>query len=314
MTDENDRLVLFDNTAETANREGTTVTAILAGWPDPRVSLIIDDHYCAGYGNPYWDDDDMTTQLVLSVKATEALARSLQVSLDGLLGAVQTLVAVDPSNAVVLLRSYCVQHNIPWYSRSGTAMDELSDTMSERGSAPPVPTVSAVFAAPGKDRDALVAALQADMRNEDGLCLAAKRLASLAHQRQVDKADRPYIGHPTRVAKLVKDAGGSEEAVAAAWLHDTVEDTWVSPDLLTLAGFPASVISAVDAVTKRTGESSDDYARRIAHDTIGVQVKRADLADNTSPDRLATLDPALSERLQAKYRAFTEALDAAIAA
>jgi len=173
-------------------------------------------------------------------------------------------------------------------------------------------TSETAIAAPGKDRDALVAALQADMRNEDGLCLAAKRLASLAHQKQVDKADQPYIGHPTRVAQLAKDAGGSEETVAAAWLHDTVEDTWVSLDFLTQAGFPASVVNAVDAVTKRPGESSDDYARRIANDPIGVQVKRADLADNTSPDRLAALDRLLSQRLRTKYSAFTDALDAAI--
>lgn len=35
----------------------------------------------------------------------------------------------------------------------------------------------------------------------------------------------PYIGHPLAVAELVKEVGGTEEMIAAAVLHDTIEDT-----------------------------------------------------------------------------------------
>ncbi|MTJ93609.1 MAG: HD domain-containing protein, partial [Desulfovibrio sp.] len=40
----------------------------------------------------------------------------------------------------------------------------------------------------------------------------------------------PYVEHPRAVARLVADAGGDDAMVAAAWLHDVVEDTRVSLD------------------------------------------------------------------------------------
>jgi (p)ppGpp synthase/HD superfamily hydrolase len=146
----------------------------------------------------------------------------------------------------------------------------------------------------------------------DGLVQAARLLAEVAHEGQVDKAGQPYTGHPERVAGHVKDIGGQVEAVTAAWLHDTVEDTWVTPGFLAEAGFPHSVISAVDAVTKRTGEPTQDYVARITADPLAVMVKRADLADNTDPRRLGVLDPTVRARLTRKYQTFTAALDAAV--
>lgn len=156
--------------------------------------------------------------------------------------------------------------------------------------------------------------LAAELRTEinaGGLVEAASRLAHLAHDGQVDKAGRDYVGHPGRVAEHVAAAGGPPEAVAAGWLHDTVEDTWVSLEFLAQAGFPDVVIQAVDAVTKRAGEPTEDYARRIATNPVGVIVKRADLADNTDPGRLSQLEPSTRARLEAKYAAFTDQLDTA---
>ena len=50
-------------------------------------------------------------------------------------------------------------------------------------------------------------------------------LAHELHQHQVRKGSGvPYIAHPMAVAALVAEFGGSEEQVAAALLHDTVED------------------------------------------------------------------------------------------
>lgn len=47
----------------------------------------------------------------------------------------------------------------------------------------------------------------------------------------------PYIGHPMVVAAVVRAAGGDETAVAAALLHDVIEDTEVKPsDLFELVG------------------------------------------------------------------------------
>lgn len=91
-----------------------------------------------------------------------------------------------------------------------------------------------------------------------------------------------------------------------------MEDTWVTPEFLAKAGFPESVITAVDAVTKRADEPTEQYVRRIAATPLGVVVKRADLADNTDPERLKLLDAETRARLEAKYAVFTKALNMAM--
>ena len=53
----------------------------------------------------------------------------------------------------------------------------------------------------------------------------ALAFATAAHGEQKRKyTGNPYIEHPIRVAQLVKEAGGTEEMIAAAYLHDVVED------------------------------------------------------------------------------------------
>lgn len=169
------------------------------------------------------------------------------------------------------------------------------------------------FAENGPARSDLLNLLKYDTTGEGGdLLRAANCLATMAHAGQTDKAGRPYREHPARVAMLVHEAGGAPEVEAAAWLHDTLEDTWVTPDFIQEAGFSAAVVHAVKAVTKRAGESAEAYAARIAADPLAVQVKRADLDDNMDPTRLDLLDEATRSRLQAKYARFTALLDEAV--
>ncbi len=54
----------------------------------------------------------------------------------------------------------------------------------------------------------------------------AERFARVCHAGQFrkGKAKEPYAVHLQEVASLTEDWGGSENAIAAAWLHDTVED------------------------------------------------------------------------------------------
>ncbi|WP_367131300.1 HD domain-containing protein [Saccharothrix sp. HUAS TT1] len=125
----------------------------------------------------------------------------------------------------------------------------------------------------------------------------AVRIARAAHEGQVDKSGRPYIGHPLRVMERV----AGEHARMAAVLHDVVEDTSVTAEDLLSAGCPAEVVSTVLALSHRDGETQEDYLARVLTDPVAVEVKRADIADNTSPDRLARLDPATRDRLRAKY-------------
>jgi len=54
----------------------------------------------------------------------------------------------------------------------------------------------------------------------------AIELATAAHSGTTrGDGKTPYIEHPRAVAQLVTTCGGRFETVAAAWLHDTVEDT-----------------------------------------------------------------------------------------
>lgn len=133
----------------------------------------------------------------------------------------------------------------------------------------------------------------------------ARRLAEQHHAGQVDKAGEPYIGHVLRVAAGVEDHGPA--AVAAALLHDIVEDTAVTAADLADAGIPAEVIEAVVLLTK-TGGPLDDYHARIRAHPLATAVKLSDIADNSDPARLAALDPATRERLERKYAKAAAAL------
>lgn len=135
------------------------------------------------------------------------------------------------------------------------------------------------------------------------LIAKARAVATEAHAGQVDKAGAPYISHPGRVAGHVRALfpQAPDEAVAVAWLHDTVEDTGLTLDGLLALGFPESVVAGVDAMTKRKDEIADVYFGRVRADPLAVMVKKADLRDNTDPERVALLDAATAARLARKY-------------
>lgn len=144
-------------------------------------------------------------------------------------------------------------------------------------------------------------------RGENGpLREKALVIAYLAHLGQHDKAGRPYIDHPERVADEVSPLGPEYEA--AAWLHDVVEDSHVTLDVLRGEGIPDDVVAAVDALTHRKGETRADYYERIRGNGIALAVKQADIADNLNPGRLAMLSPDEAKRLERKYAKATAAI------
>ena len=108
-------------------------------------------------------------------------------------------------------------------------------------------------------------------------------VAATAHSDQVDKSGQPYILHPIRV--MLACADQSFDTRIAAVLHDVVEDTWVTFELLQQMNFSSEVIDGVDALTRRDGEDYFDYIERCTLDPIGAAVKLADLADNSDPLR-----------------------------
>lgn len=111
----------------------------------------------------------------------------------------------------------------------------------------------------------------------------AIEIAAAAHAGQVDKAGQPYILHPLRVMLRVS----SDYERMAAVLHDVVEDTPVTLAQLTESGFPAEVVTAIEALTKRRGETRLQAAARAASNPIARVVKLADNAENMDLGRIA---------------------------
>jgi GTP diphosphokinase / guanosine-3',5'-bis(diphosphate) 3'-diphosphatase len=111
----------------------------------------------------------------------------------------------------------------------------------------------------------------------------AIELAAKAHAGQVDKGGQPYVLHPLRLMFAVHTL---HERMAAV-LHDVVEDTDITLDDLASERFPTEVVAAVQALTKRPGESRIEAAHRAAADPIARVVKLADVTDNLDLSRIA---------------------------
>jgi (p)ppGpp synthase/HD superfamily hydrolase len=120
--------------------------------------------------------------------------------------------------------------------------------------------------------------------------IAARRFAFAAHDRIEHRrkyTDLPYTTHLEAVAELVKGAGGSEEMIAAAYLHDCVEDAGVTLDELRVH-FGDDVAYLVEHLTdvsrpcdgKRAARKALDRAHVAAGDARVHTIKLADLIDN----------------------------------
>lgn len=110
--------------------------------------------------------------------------------------------------------------------------------------------------------------------------------AAIGQKRKYSGDD--YIVHPARVASIVMRHGGTDEMVAAAWLHDTVEDTDVTPILITKM-FGVDVADIVEGLTDISLPDDGNRAKRKSIDrmhsanasTEAQFVKCADIVDNS---------------------------------
>jgi len=107
--------------------------------------------------------------------------------------------------------------------------------------------------------------------------------AAQAHEGQLDKAGAPYILHPLRV--MLAMAPDADHRIAAV-LHDVIEDTGWTIFALEAEGFSGTALEAIDAVTRRDGETYMAFIERAAKNGIGRLVKIADLKDNSDMSRI----------------------------
>lgn len=114
--------------------------------------------------------------------------------------------------------------------------------------------------------------------NDYNMFVDAMNFMYASHHGQTDKLDEPYWKHPMAVAAVFLQLRDYYHATIAL-LHDVVEDTVMTLGALSQQ-FPASVVDAVDALTRREGETYKEYVRRCANNRYAAKVKWVDLQDN----------------------------------
>lgn len=133
-------------------------------------------------------------------------------------------------------------------------------------------------------------------RNNNTLLSKARNICLNAHKGQFDKVGQPYHLHPERVASRC----ATEDEKIVALLHDTIEDTDVTPEYLKEQGFSDKIIKAILSVTKRENENYEEFVARAKMNPIGRYVKMHDLEDNMDLSHLSELTDEMVAR-QRKY-------------
>lgn len=129
----------------------------------------------------------------------------------------------------------------------------------------------------------------------------AIQIATEAHKGQLDKAGRDYIGHPLRVMEM----GKTEDEKIVGVLHDVIEDTDWTFEMLEAEGFSREVIEALRCVTKLAeNENYDDFIERVKKNPLAVAVKINDLTDNMDIRRLPYLSDKDVKRLKKYLKAY----------
>ena len=120
---------------------------------------------------------------------------------------------------------------------------------------------------------------------------AALALAARAHRDQLRKGtDLPYIAHPVHVSIILIRHGFAEDLAIAGLLHDVVEDTDTSLDLIA-AEFGEQVARLVEAVseTKSSNGAELPWEQRKAEKLVHLQAAGPDVAALKAADAIHNL-------------------------
>jgi (p)ppGpp synthase/HD superfamily hydrolase len=131
------------------------------------------------------------------------------------------------------------------------------------------------------------------------------RVFALAAHTAVDQRRKytgePYINHPAAVAAIVKTVPHTDEMIAAAWLHDVVEDTAITIELIA-DEFGPVVAELVGWLTKtmpregtREVRKENDRQHTAQAPAEAQTIKAADLIDNCR--NIAERDPEFAKVL-----------------
>jgi (p)ppGpp synthase/HD superfamily hydrolase len=123
----------------------------------------------------------------------------------------------------------------------------------------------------------------------------AREIATKQHDGQFRwDGTTPYISHPAAVAKAIADGWDTQNgievfypalkdaAVAAAWLHDVVEDCPITLAELSTLGMNPLVVSIVKALTKTDDQEYLSYILTVKEIPIARMIKIQDIKHNMS--------------------------------
>lgn len=111
------------------------------------------------------------------------------------------------------------------------------------------------------------------------------------HRGQRDKAGECYLLHLFRVMLSCDTPAAQQVGV----LHDVLEDTAATPEVLVKAGLSSEIIEAVILLTKPPEMPYSSYLVRLSKNQLAAEVKRNDLRDNYSIGRVAYRAEATAE-------------------
>jgi (p)ppGpp synthase/HD superfamily hydrolase len=127
-------------------------------------------------------------------------------------------------------------------------------------------------------------------------------IAAEAFKDHNDKGGTPYIMHCLTVMNAMpKD---DTELMIVAVLHDLIEDTHWTTQMLRDLGFSERVLSALELLTHDPKVPYEDYIKAIALSKDAKRVKMADLRHNSDILRMKGLRKKDFDRLEKYHRSF----------
>ena len=102
------------------------------------------------------------------------------------------------------------------------------------------------------------------------------KVAKEAHEGQKRWNGEPYITHPLFIATKFME----EKLKCIAILHDVIEDSSYSRNVLENKGIRKDIIDAVEILTRKESESYKDFILRICKNQEAIKVKIEDIKHN----------------------------------
>lgn len=127
----------------------------------------------------------------------------------------------------------------------------------------------------------------------------ALHLVNYYHSDMVDKGGNPYINHLISVSMFCQN----KYAKIGGLLHDIIEDTKCTPEILLQNGIPQIIVDAIEVVSRKDGESYSEFIERIiaSNNIIALEIKLGDLLNNMDLSRIPTVREKDIKRINTRY-------------